>query len=99
MSVGKEPYVLELLALIGAVFTTTLWGTVKVFSGNSKKLDRIEKDLNDYKEHVAKNYASHRAMQACSDNINAHIDDSLKTLSAQMLLAINKQSNKQQKKE
>ena len=79
---------LQLLSAVGATLTASFWAVIGMRKADRKKMDEIQVELTDFKENVAKSYPSHKAMQACSDNINKHMDESLKLHTAELKLLI-----------
>lgn len=84
----KGIHIWEFITGVGAVFSATLWGTVRFFAGHTRKLEKIESEFSQYKEDVAKTYPSHKAMQACSDNIAKSMDDNFEKHTSDMKLVI-----------
>lgn len=98
----KDISTYQFLAAIGTALTMAVTFFIHVLGRENKKLAEIkvelekidkdvhevETDLHEFREHVATYYPSHKAMQACSDNISRAITDGLKTQAAELKLAM-----------
>lgn len=93
---------IDLISAVGIALTLAISFFASILSRENKKLTEIkeeldqvdanvhnvEKDLHEFREHVALKYPSHAAMQACSENISKSITDGLKTQAAELKLAM-----------
>lgn len=92
----------DLIAAVGIALTLAVSFFASILGRENKKLsdikseldqvdakvDNLDADLHEFREHVAIKYPSHAAMQACSDNIAKSITEGLKTQAAELKLAM-----------